>query len=100
MSKIDFDANDIQRLKYLKSLGYPDSPKIPLEAEEVKALRIGTPCYVISNGYPSPRLMMFLGYFEQAGLDKVPVFCFCCDNGEYKYKTSNIGKTYNVFRTM
>ena len=100
MSRIEFDANDIQRLKYLKEKGYPDCTKIPMEVDEIKALRIGTACYVISNGYPSPRLMMFLGYFENAGLDKVSAFCFCCDKGEYKYKASNVGKTYNVFRTM
>ena len=100
MSKIDFDNNDIQRITYLKGLGYPDCTKIPMEVEEIKALRIGTACYIISNGYPSPRLMMFLGYFEKCGLDGVAGFVFCCDKGEYKYKVSNAGKTYNVFRTM
>ncbi len=99
MSKIDFDTNDIQRLNYLKSIGYPDSPKIPMNVEEIKALRIGTACYIISTGYPAPRLMMFLGYFEK-GIKGEAGFIFCGDKGEYKYKAYNAGKTYNVFRTM
>jgi hypothetical protein len=99
MSRIEFDDNDIQRIEYLKSVGYPDCTKIPLEVEEIKALRIGTACYVISTGYPSPRLMMFLGYFEK-GIKREAGFIFCGDKGEYKYKARNVGNTYNVFRTM
>jgi hypothetical protein len=99
MSRIEFDDNDIQRIEYLKSVGYPDCTKIPLEVEEIKALRIGTACYVISTGYPSPRLMMFLGYFEK-GIKGEAGFIFCGDKGEYKYKARNVGNTYNVFRTM
>ena len=99
MSRIEFDANDIQRLKYLKEKGYPDCTKIPMEVEEVKALRIGTACYILSTGYPSPRLMMFLGYFEK-GIKGEDGFIFCGDKGEYSYKARNVGNTYNVFRTM
>lgn len=99
MSRLTFDANDIQRLEHLKSKGYPDSPKIPLEVEEIKTLRIGTACYVISTGYPAPRLMMFLGYFEK-GIKGEDGFMFCCDKGAYQYKARNVGNTYNVFRTM
>ena len=99
MSRINFDENDIQRLSYLKSKGYPDCTKIPLEVEEIKDLRIGTACYIISTGYPSPRLMMFLGYFEK-GIKGCDGFIFCGDKGEYQYKAYNAGKTYNVFRTM
>lgn len=99
MSRIEFDANDVQRLEYLRGKGYPDSPKIPMEAEEIKALRIGTACYVISTGYPSPRLMMFLGFYAANGTYQ-DEFCFCGDQGKYFYKEKNVGKTYNVFRTM
>ena len=99
MSKIVFDNNDIQRIEHLKKFGYPDCTKIPMEVEEVKDLRIGTACYVISTGYPSPRLMMFLGFNEHAVRGEAG-FAFCCDKGEYKYKAYNLGKTYNVFRTM
>ena len=99
MSKIVFDNNDVRRLEYLKSVGYPDCTKIPMEVEEIKDLRIGTACYVISTGYPSPRLMMFLGYFEK-DIKGEAGFIFCGDKGEYKYKARNVGKTYNVFRTM
>ena len=97
MSKVDFDENCVARLNHLKEFGYPDCTKIPMEVEEVKALRIGTACYVISTGYPMPRLMMFLGCAEVRGNAG---FTFCGDKGEYKYKAYNLGKTYNVFRTM
>ena len=99
MSKIDFDNNSNERLECLKRVGYPDCTKIPLEEEEIKALRIGTACYVMSTGYPAPRLMMFLGYFEKC-IKGEAGFIFCGDKGEYKYKPCNAGKTYNVFRTM
>jgi len=99
MSRIDFNINDNQRFDYLRSIGYPDCTKIPMEVEEIKALRIGTACYIISTGYPSPRLMMFLGYFDK-GIKGEAGFIFCGDKGEYKYKAWNVGKTYNVFRTM
>lgn len=99
MSRINFDENCGERFNYLKSIGYPDSSKIPMEVEEIKALRIGTACYVISTGYPAPRLMMFLGYFEKS-IKGEAGFIFCGDKGEYKYKAFNAGKTYNVFRTM
>lgn len=95
MSKIVFDNNDVRRLEYLKSIGYPDCTKIPMGADEIKDLRIGTACYLISTGYSAPRLMMFLGC-----VDKEDGFIFCGINGEYKYKARNVGKTYNVFRTM
>lgn len=99
MSKINFDDYCVKRLDLLKKEGYPDSPKIPMEAEEIQALRIGTACYVISTGYPVPRLMMFLGYFEK-GIKGEAGFIFCGNKGEYKYKARNVGNTYNVFRTM
>ena len=99
MSKIDFDENCVGRLNRLKEFGYPDCTKIPMEEEDVKALRIGTACYVISTGYPVPRLMMFLGYHKKA-VKEYSGFAFCGDKGEYKYKEYNLGKTYNVFRVM
>ena len=99
MSRIDFDGHCVERLNYLKSVGYPDCAKIPMEADEIKALRIGTACYVISTGYPVPRLMMFLGYFEK-GIKGEAGFVFCGENGDHRYKARNAGKTYNVFRTM
>ena len=99
MSKIVFDNNDIQRIEHLKKFGYPDCTKMPMEAEEVKALKSGAACYVISTGYPVPRLMMFLGYHKKA-VKEYSGFAFCGDRGEYKYKEYNLGKTYNVFRTM
>ena len=100
MSKINFDNNDIQRIEYLKKIGYPDCTKIPLEVDEIKDLRIGTSCYVISRGYPSPRLMMFLGYCKQSAVNAEDGFIFCGDKGAYQYKANNVGQTYNVFRTM
>ena len=99
MSKIVFDNNDVRRIEYLKSIGYPDCTKIPMEVEEIKDLRIGTACYVISTGYPVPRLMMFLGFSEEAVRGEAG-FSFCGEKGEYKYKAYNLGKTYNVFRVM
>ena len=99
MSKINFDDNNVQRITYLKGIGYPDCTKIPMGVEEITALRIGTACYVISKGYPSPRLMMFLGHHEKSEHWDAG-FRFCGNNGEYTYKASNAGKTYNVFRTM
>ena len=70
-----------------------------MELEEVKALRIGTACYIISTGYPAPRLMMFLG-FHAKGVKGEDGFRFCGETGDYQYKASNLGKTYNVFRSM
>ena len=99
MSRINFSENCVERINYLKSQGYPDCTKIPMEVEEIKALRIGTACYVISTGYPAPRLMMFLGYYEK-GIKGEAGFIFCGDKGEYKYKARNVGNTYNIFRTM
>lgn len=100
MSKIYFDDHCVERLNHLKKAGYPDSSKIPLEVEEIKALRIGTACYIVSQSYPAPRLMMFLGYHDKCGRGGSDGFIFCGDKGEYQYKTYNVGKTYNVFRTM
>lgn len=97
MSRIDFNEHDIERIEYLKKKGFPDSSKIPMEVEEVKNLKIGNACYVISTGYPAPRLMMFLGFYAK-GVRGEDGFCFCGDKGEYKYKAYNLGKTYNVFR--
>ena len=99
MSKINFDANDIQRLNYLRGKGYPDCTKIPMELEEIKSLKIGTACYVISTGYPAPRLMMFLGFYEKCARGE-DGFIFCGEKGEYKYRAYNVGNTYNVFRTI
>jgi hypothetical protein len=100
MSKINFDEYCIERLNHLKGIGYPDCTKIPMELEEIKELRIGTPCYVVSQSYPVPRLMMFLGYYEKCGYGGSEGFIFCGNKGEYTYKPYNAGKTYNVFRTM
>lgn len=99
MSRINFNEYCIERLEQLKDAGYPDCTKIPMEVDEIKELRIGTACYIISTGYPVPRLMMFLGYFEK-GIKGEAGFIFCGDKGEYKYKARNADKTYNVFRTM
>ena len=99
MININFDEHSIERINRLKQFGYPDCTKIPMEVEEVKSLRIGTACYVISTGYPVPRLMMFLGFYKNAVRGDAG-FAFCGDKGEYKYKAYNLGKTYNVFRTM
>lgn len=99
MSRINFNEHCVERLSQLKSVGYPDSSKLPMEVEEIKALRIGTACYVISTGFPAPRLMMFLGYFDK-GIKGESGFMFCCDKGAYQYKARNAGNTYNVFRTM
>lgn len=97
MSKINFDEHAIERIEFLKRKGFPDSSKIPMEVEEIKNLKIGNACYVISTGYPAPRLMMFFGFYTKSvrGEDG---FFFCGDKGEYKYKAYNLGKTYNVFR--
>ena len=97
MSRIDFDNHCINRITYLNNIGYPNSSKIPMEVEEVKSLRIGTACYIISTGYHAPRLMMFLGFYSK-GVKGENGFYFCGDKGEYKYKAYNLGKTYNVFR--
>lgn len=99
MSKINFNEHCMETMERLKGLGYPDISKYPLEVEEIKSLRIGTACYVISTGYPAPRLMMFLGYFEK-GIKGEDGFVFCGETGDYRYKAHNVGKTYNVFRTI
>ena len=99
MSKINFDEHNMKMLEKLKEAGFPDSSKVPMEMEEIKDLRIGTACYVISKSGVEPRLMMFLGFLR--GNDKYEdEFRFCCYKGEYFYKVKNVGKTYNVFRTM
>ena len=97
MNRIDFDNHFINRITYLNSIGYPNNSKIPMEVEEVKSLRIGTACYIISTGYQATSLMMFLGFYSK-GVNGEDGFYFCGDKGEYKYKAYNLGKTYNVFR--
>ena len=99
MNRINFDEHCDERLDDLKTFGYPDCTKIPMEIDDFHGFRIGTACYVISKAYPAPRLMMFLGCYAKNGKFE-DEFRFCCDKGEYYYKAKNLRKTYNVFRTM
>lgn len=99
MSKITFENEfNIERLKDLSNAGFPKCDINPMTQDEIKALKIGDSCYVISRNN-EVRLMMFLGFLEgcKAFDDE---FRFCCYKGEYDYKVKNAGKTYNVFRVM
>ena len=99
MSKITFENEfNIKQLRELNDAGFPCCCKNPMTQDEVKALKIGESCYVISRSN-EPRLMMFLGFLEgcKAFDDE---FRFCCYKGEYDYKAKNVGKTYNVYKVI
>lgn len=85
------DKANLNSFKELRKLGYPDCDKKPLTEEEIKTLKIGTPCYLISSA--KPKLMMFVGYF-----DSYDEFCFYTDRGPYWYKAYTAGERYNVFK--
>lgn len=97
MSKITFENEaNIKQIRELNRAGFPDCDINPMTQAEIKDLKVGESCYVISRSN-EPRLMMFLGFLEgcKAFDDE---FRFCCYKGEYDYKVKNAGKTYNVFR--
>jgi hypothetical protein len=79
----------LQRLNELKSYGYPDCSLIPMNKTEIKNLKIGTTCYVISQA--GLHLRMYLG---KNGDTKI---IFAGSTGSFSYKIDNICKTYNVF---
>lgn len=97
MSKITFEnESNIRKIRELNNSGFPDCEIYPMTQDEIKDLKIGDACYII-NRNNGVRLMMFLGYLDGCkAFDSE--FRFCCYNGEYDYKTKNVGKTYNVFR--
>ena len=97
MSKITFEnESSIRQRSELNKVGFPDYEVHPMTQAEVKSLRIGDSCYVISRSNEL-RLMMFLGFLDGCKTFDAE-FRFCCYKGEYDYKVKKIGKTYNVFR--
>ena len=85
------DKENLKALKELKKIGYPDSERTQLTETEIKAMKIGTPCYLISSA--KPKLMMYMGYF-----DSYDEFCFYTDRGPYWYKAYTAGQRYNVYK--
>lgn len=85
------DKGNLQVLNELIGCGYPDSEKNPLTETEIKAMKIGTPCYLISSA--KPKLMMYMGYFWSYN-----EFCFYTDRGPYWYKAYTAGERYNVYK--
>lgn len=99
MSRLLFDEWHMKKLEQLKEAKFPDCNKTPMTTEEVMKLKVGESCYIISKGAVEPRLMMYLGYLTgQKKYDDE--FRFCCYSGEFYYKVKNVGKTYNVFKSI
>lgn len=99
MSRLLFDEWHMKKLEQLKEVNFPDCNKTPMTTEEVMKLKVGESCYIISKGAVEPRLMMYLGHLTwQTKYDDE--FRFCCYSGEYCYKVKNVGKTYNVFKSI
>ena len=94
MSKIVFDEHGLKRLEMLKrDFNYPDCNTTPLTEEEIKNLKPGTSCYIISNA--GIRLGMASGSYKHKDEYEVTFFTHV---GINTYKAKNAGKTYNVFK--
>ena len=90
------DKYNMDRLSYLqRDFGYPECSTTPMTEEEIKKLKIGTTCYVLSNA--GLRLAMF-SYPDNGRYGEDDKVAFYTCNGTDKYKVKNVGKTYNVFR--
>lgn len=83
----------LRRLNELKSYGYPDCNIVAVSETEIKNLKIGTACYIVSQA--GLHLRMYLGGFACNGEDTKIIFAG--STGKFAYKLNNIGKTYNVF---
>lgn len=97
MNDLSFkDKWTFDRLKYLQNdFGYPTCDMTPMTQDDIKNLKIGTACYVISGA--GLRIAMF-SYPEKGRNGEDDKVAFYTSNGTDKYKVKNAGKTYNVFR--
>lgn len=93
MCKFTFNNKyNVERLKELqRDFDYPECSEVPMTQEEIKNLKPGTSCYVISSA--GLKLCVFSGHLKYRG--EIGMYTY---TGSHWYKVKNAGKTYNVYK--